>query len=138
MSEQRRATSVLIVSDFMNQVGALSVSAGSADERKFDQMLVARSQLLLNTLSDSDLKAQIVQYLASGGFNRVFATIPFDKKPTLNLKGVALDRGDFSSVDFGNATSAHRPYRMPSRWRSRHRWCCCRMGSVVDMHHSHG
>ena len=103
MAEQRRATAVLIVSDFMNQIGALSVDSATKEDAKFDRMLVSRTQLLLNTLGDSDLKAQIVQYLASGGFQRVFTSDPTSKNPTINMKGVHLDNGNFRRVDFKDA-----------------------------------
>ena len=112
LGEQRRATSVMLVSDFLNQVGAHTIESNyqadidSSRKLAIDRLIVTRAQLLFDTLDIHELKSQLLRYLGGNGYGHLFQPDPsvtgFDQKPAISMRNVVA-RGVISG-EFVNAT----------------------------------
>lgn len=74
LKEQKKATSVQIVSDFMNEVGhgICVYSTEDIRRKKFDRLVSTRTQLLLDSLEFPELTSQIIQFLANNNYSKLF------------------------------------------------------------------
>ena len=118
LHEQKKATSVLIVSDFFTQVGEHIVQQGSgkkADESlslgpEFKRLIATRSKLLIETLGFPDLTGQVIRFLGTNGLGILFRSrqdTPYIQLANLNLRNanladVELSRPNFLCVDMRN------------------------------------
>ncbi len=120
LKEQKKATSVLIVSDFFTQVGEHIVKQASgsdhgagesplADDLK--RLIATRSKLLIETLDFPDLTGQVIRFLGTNGLGMLFhrqEDFPHIPLTNLNLRkanlsGVILSQPVFLNVDMEDA-----------------------------------
>lgn len=71
MKHQQKATSVLIVSDFLTEIGTGLVE-NKRDNEEFNRILVTRTQMLIESLESPELIAQIIRFLGTNDFGKLF------------------------------------------------------------------
>lgn len=113
LQEQKKATSVLVVSDFLTEVGSGILNKKRKDP-DFQRLVVTRTKLLLESLDFPDLTAQIIKFLGTNEFGDLFDrdknTNNTTQEGTLSeqnnyifLKQVSLEDGDFTNITLKNA-----------------------------------
>jgi len=95
--EQRRATTIATVSDFISTIGdSLIHNDQIKDMDRFDRLIVTRAELLLGSLSYPTLTNQIIYFLGSNdkGYlfdsTRLFNASPFISLNNINLSGTKI------------------------------------------------
>jgi len=103
--EQKKATSVLIVSDFLTEIGN-GIISGKKNEPEFKQLVVTRSQLLIDTLSFPQLTSQVIRFLGTNEFGYLFDssiglidnTNGFQKR-YIDLSRINLNNGNLEKIN---------------------------------------
>lgn len=98
LKEQKKATSVLIVSDFLTEVGA-GIVRKKRDDIDFQKIVITRTQLLIDTLDFPDLKSQVIRFLGTNDFGEMF-----DSKMGSdgNYAGLLKSHIDLANADLSN------------------------------------
>lgn len=98
LKEQKKATSVIIVSDFLTEIGNRYEDMAKGDERK-KNLIITRSNLLVETLGFPDLTSQVVRFLGVNDFGDLFdASRGMDDKKFIDLANVNLTNGQLGDV----------------------------------------
>lgn len=105
---QEKATSVQIVSDFLNEVSHDILN--KQDGSDFDQLLLTRTQLLLDTSKFPELTSQIVKFLGTNGYSNLFdAHIGLERLMSgapvsfIELNGLEFQNGNIGDIEIKNA-----------------------------------
>ena len=98
LKEQKKATSVIIVGDFLSELSTKFTSKTDSDDQNFDKVIITRTQLLIDTLDFPDLIAQVIVFLGANDFGYLFDTQRKSEDKFIELANIELENAVLGNI----------------------------------------
>ncbi len=100
--EQKRATSVSVVGDFLTVLTDKISDTDEVEMEKFKKVIVTRTQLLIDNLDFPELIAQIIEFLGDNDLSELFNSESGSNKKYIELSDIELSSTKLSGLTLEN------------------------------------